>query len=148
MQNKNLELHIVGKGWDASVLETQNNLDNVFFEGYVENLEDILTNSIAIVPIRIGSGMRMKIIDAINYRIPFITTSTGVEGLDFKNGKDCMIADNYDDFADAILKLAEDKRLQQQFIQESYATQSKLYNKELLINKRRLIYRQSILDTK
>lgn len=44
----------------------------------MEDLSDFLKGSIALVPIRIGSGLRMKILDAVSLGIPFVTTSKGV----------------------------------------------------------------------
>lgn len=64
------------------------------------------------VPIRIGSGMRMKILDAINSKSPLITTTKGVEGLNFINEEECLIADTPDAFANAIIRLLNDTNLQ------------------------------------
>lgn len=139
-KNKHLELHIIGGGWKAKMFNGIN-LNNVFFDGYVENLSDVLLNTISIVPIRIGSGMRMKILDAINHKIPFVTTSLGVEGLDFINNKDCFIEDDPIKFAQAILKLTDDPNLQSKFIRESNQTLNQIYNKEVLLEKRRSVYR-------
>lgn len=62
--------------------------------GYVEDLGSFLKGSVAVVPIRIGSGMRMKILDAVLSKVPFVTTAKGVEGIDFKDGEDCLIVDD------------------------------------------------------
>ncbi len=43
--------------------------------GYVEDLGSFLKGSVAVVPIRIGSGMRMKILDAVLSKVPFVTTA-------------------------------------------------------------------------
>ncbi|MBK5721753.1 glycosyltransferase family 4 protein [Dysgonomonas sp. Marseille-P4677] len=138
-KNKALELHIIGGGWTKEMFEDIG-LTNVFFDGFVKDLSIILPNTISIVPIRIGSGMRMKILDAINYKIPFVTTTIGVEGLDFINEKDCFISDNAIGFAESIEKLIKETKTQIKFINESYTTLHKIYNRESLIDKRRIIY--------
>ncbi|GAB6009247.1 glycosyltransferase [Dysgonomonas reticulitermitis] len=134
-----LELHLVGKGWSPEMFQGLN-ITNTFFDGYVEDLGDVLPNSISIVPIRIGSGMRMKILEAAHYKIPFVTTTVGVEGLDFLDGKDCYIEDKAEDFAKAVEKLIDSKDTQKQFVKESSETLHKIYNNESLISKRRFIY--------
>ena len=53
--------------------------------GYVEDLREYLNGSIVLVPIRIGSGMRMKILDAVSSMASFVTTTKGVEGIDLSN---------------------------------------------------------------
>ena len=64
-----------------SYSKTSSVCPEIKFVGYVEDLSDFLKGSIALVPIRIGSGLRMKILDAVSLGIPFVTTSKGVEGL-------------------------------------------------------------------
>lgn len=51
--------------------------------GYVEDLREYLNGSIVLVPIRIGSGMRMKILDAVSSMASFVTTTKGVEELTY-----------------------------------------------------------------
>ena len=137
--NNKLEFHVIGK-WDKSHYSRYlSNHNNVFFDGFVDDLNKALSGSIMVVPIRIGSGMRMKILDAINRNVPYVTTSTGVEGLEFTDGKDCFIADG-DDFASALIKLITDEMLQRQFMENAKNTLIRRYSKELLYNKRRKFY--------
>ena len=98
----------------------------VNFLGFVQDLNEVLNNSIMIVPILIGSGMRMKIVEAANHSCPFVTTTVGVEGLDFKNQEECFIADKPEDFANNIIKLLSDKQLQ---IEQAKAIKEKFEKK-------------------
>lgn len=68
-----------------------------------------------ITPIRIGSGVRMKILEAMNYGSPLVTTSVGCEGIGLDNDKDCFIADDSKSFIDAILKLSRNNILCNEF---------------------------------
>lgn len=47
----------------------------------------VISECIMVIPILIGSGIRMKILESVNFYSPFVTTTVGVEGLDFINGK-------------------------------------------------------------
>jgi len=77
--------------------------------GFVENLAAIYAAAtLAICPIRRGSGTRIKIIEAsINGR-PVVSTTLGAEGLPFTAGTEILIADNAKEFADACISLFRD----------------------------------------
>lgn len=134
-----LELHLVGRGWNAEMFSNLN-IQNVYFDGFVDKLSSVMPNSLSIVPIRIGSGMRMKILEAVHYRIPFVTTTVGVEGLNFQNEKDCFIADSPDDFFTSICKLIEDKGFQDKFIESASDTLRNNYSSDILTKIRSQIY--------
>jgi glycosyltransferase involved in cell wall biosynthesis len=62
----------------------------------------------AVVPLRVGSGTRIKILEAFSYRLPVVSTSIGAEGLDIQNGSELLIADSSEAFARCCLNIAED----------------------------------------
>lgn len=114
-QNPMLELNVIGQ-WKSRISKGyKEHFKNVHFKGFVENLQNELQNSIMITPIRIGSGVRMKILEAMNYGSPLVTTSVGCEGIGLDNDKDCFIADDSKSFIDAILKLSRNNILCNEF---------------------------------
>jgi glycosyltransferase involved in cell wall biosynthesis len=60
-----------------------------------------------IVPVLYGSGTRLKVIEAMAYRRPVVSTSAGAEGLPICDGNEFFQADQPNEFAAALLKLAE-----------------------------------------
>ncbi len=66
---------------------------------------------LSIVPMRIGSGTRIKILHAMALGLPVVSTSLGCEGLTVTNGDDILIRDTPDQFAEAVLALMSDRRL-------------------------------------
>jgi glycosyltransferase involved in cell wall biosynthesis len=58
-----------------------------------------------VVPLFSGSGMRIKIIEAMAAGKVVITTSVGAEGIDMNSGEHLIVADNERDFLSGILKL-------------------------------------------
>lgn len=108
--------------------------------GYVDELHPFINNSVAIVPIRIGSGMRIKILDSIISQVPIITTTKGVEGIDLTHGKECLIANSPEEFADAIIRLCQNTGLQQQLVQQANLKMDELYQPEKMLEKRMSIY--------
>jgi glycosyltransferase involved in cell wall biosynthesis len=81
--------------------------------GYVSDLEPYLaTASVSIVPLRVGGGTRLKILNSLAQGIPTVSTSIGAEGLDLDDGEDLLIGDDAASFAQqiALLLRDEDKR--------------------------------------
>jgi polysaccharide biosynthesis protein PslH len=77
--------------------------------GYVPDPRPYLEQAGAfIVPLFAGSGMRVKIVEAWRWGLPVVSTSIGAEGIDYRDGKDILIADRAEDFAEAIGRVLED----------------------------------------
>lgn len=134
-----ITLKIVGVWSEESKLYCKND-SSIIFKGFVNDLSEELKNSIFIVPIRIGSGIRMKIIEAINIGCPIISTTVGMEGLDFINNVDFLLADTSKEFVDNICKLIENLDLSNRLIGNSRNTLSEKYSFSNLIETRKVIY--------
>lgn len=101
------KFYIIGK-WNNKTIKKYSYLQNVVFTGFIPSLSEILTSSIMIVPLRIGSGIRTKILDAMANGVPVVSTSIGCEGLAVKSNENIIIADQKNSFVEAVLELAED----------------------------------------
>jgi glycosyltransferase involved in cell wall biosynthesis len=66
---------------------------------------------IYVVPLRVGGGSRLKILEAFAMGIPVVSTSVGCEGLGARPGEQLLIADTPADFAQAVRQLAWDPAL-------------------------------------
>ena len=73
----------------------------------------MLSKSVMIVPLKSGSGIRVKIIEGMSLGKAVISTSIGAEGIDYTNKKDILIADNVNEFINAIELLSDYKVLNQ-----------------------------------
>ncbi len=135
-------LQVVGQWHGSSVKKLQSAYPYLELEGYVEQLHPFLNNSIFLVPVRIGSGMRMKILDGVLAKSPFVTTTKGVEGIDLRDGEECLVADSAEDFADAIIRLASDPDLQERLVSQADARLQELYNPQLMLERRLSVYEQ------
>ena len=67
--------------------------------------------TVFVVPLRIGSGTRLKILEALAMGKSIVSTSVGAEGLDLKDGEEIFIADEPIFFADAVTRLLTDASL-------------------------------------
>jgi glycosyltransferase involved in cell wall biosynthesis len=64
-----------------------------------------------VVPLRVGGGTRLKILEALARGVPVVSTSLGCEGLDLRDGEDLLVADSLEEFAAAVSRLLEDDEL-------------------------------------
>jgi sugar transferase (PEP-CTERM/EpsH1 system associated) len=65
--------------------------------------------AVYVVPLRVGGGTRFKALEAMACARPIVSTSLGVEGLGAENGRELLLADRPDIFADAVLVLLRDE---------------------------------------
>jgi sugar transferase (PEP-CTERM/EpsH1 system associated) len=66
---------------------------------------------LAVVPLRAGSGTRLKILEAMALGRPVVSTSVGCEGIGVTHGRDILIADGPEDFAVCVVSLLRDSAL-------------------------------------
>jgi len=77
--------------------------------GRVEHVQPYLERaSVMIVPLRIGGGTRLKIVEALALGTPVVSTTIGAQGLGLVHGEHVLLADSPADFAAAIQRLLED----------------------------------------
>lgn len=97
------ELYIIGKNPSDEVKEFCDRYSNVTLLGYVESLKEYYEKcDVLVVPLFIGSGQRVKIIEAFAKGYPVISTSIGAEGLKYSKDVNIMIADNEKEFFNQI----------------------------------------------
>ena len=79
------------------------------FTGTVPDMRDEIAKAeTCVVPLRIGSGTRLKILEAAAMGKPIVSTTLGAEGLDFVNGEEIVLADDPAKFAEAVAELLAD----------------------------------------
>ena len=139
-QGFHFTFQVIGPWRSSYMKELQASCPEMELVGYVEDLHSFLNRSIVLVPIRIGSGMRMKILDAVSSKAPFVTTTKGVEGIDFRHEEECLKADTASDFASAIIRLANDENLQIKLANHAIGRLHGLYNPQEMLERRLNIY--------
>ena len=92
------------------------------------------------MPIRIGSGMRMKILDGIIAHAPIITTTKGVEGLNFRNESECIISDTPQEFANSITHLLSNPDLQERLATQANKQLFAQYDQNRMLERRLNLY--------
>jgi glycosyltransferase involved in cell wall biosynthesis len=109
---------------------------NVTKLGFVENIEEIYKKTrISFCPLLNGTGMKIKVVEAMNFGIPVVCTSRGVDGLPDKNHNGCLVTDDPREFASYINRLYTDESFHQQCAQEvaSYASECFSYKRTVKV---------------
>jgi sugar transferase (PEP-CTERM/EpsH1 system associated) len=68
----------------------------------------VAAGTVYVVPLRIGGGTRLKIFEAMSMGKAVVSTSIGAEGLPVTDGRDVILADDPQSFADAVVNLIRD----------------------------------------
>ena len=116
-----VRLQLVGTG-------AQNLPDAILQDQQIEAIDSVpdmvpyLRNAtIAVVPLRHGSGMRFKILEALACELPVVSTTLGARGIVATNGESMLLADSAADFTQAILMLLHDRAKRTQLAEQGLA---------------------------
>jgi len=92
------------------------------FTGYVDDIRPhVAAAHVFVIPLRVGSGTRIKAFEAMAMGRPVVSTTVGVEGLEVTDGVHLLIADDPSAFAAAILRLLDDAELRGRVAQAARA---------------------------
>ena len=117
-------------------------MKNVMLAGHVDDIKTLIAScAVSIAPLLSGGGTRLKILEAMALKTPVVATSKGAEGLDVIDGKHLFLANKPVEFAQCVVRLLDDEKLQQrlaknasQLIREKYNLGKILSDYARLIN--------------
>lgn len=102
-------LTVVGSGPNKEAFANYSYVD---YKGYVKDISHIYDyQSVFVVPLFEGSGIRIKILEAFNNEIAVVSTSLGCATIGAEHEKEIMIADTSSDFAESVVELLLDEEL-------------------------------------
>jgi glycosyltransferase involved in cell wall biosynthesis len=106
------EFDVIGARPPRAVRALASTHGGIRVRGYVDDPAPLLERAGAVVvPVRAGSGMRVKILTALAQGLPVVTTALGCEGIAVQSGTHVLIADDPAEFAAATLRLLGDRAL-------------------------------------
>ncbi|MBE7559650.1 glycosyltransferase [bacterium] len=79
--------------------------------GHVPNMAAEMAEGILVCPIRVASGTRIKLLEAMAAEMPIVSTSLGIEGLSVQNERELLVADDAARFVAAVERLLSDPAL-------------------------------------
>jgi len=105
-----IELHLAGRYMPDWMLKLS--IPRVTVDGEVPDVWEYMERfSIMVVPLFSGSGIRIKIVEAMAAGKAIITTAIGAEGINYENGQHLIIAKDAGSFTDAIVKVCNNRVL-------------------------------------
>lgn len=111
-RHPNLKFYVLGPHPSAEMKALARRDRDIMLTGLIEDIRPYLHNAdLFVCPIRIGSGLRGKVLEAMASGVPVVSTSLGIEGIPAQNGHDCMIGDEPRIMASNIDLLLSDKSL-------------------------------------
>lgn len=112
-QVPNLEVLIVGKSPVAEV-QAYGSRPGVTVTGGVPDVRPYYRQAwMQIVPLRIGGGTRLKIVESLAIGTPVVSTTIGAQGLALEHGKEILLADTPESFAQETVRALQDAALRQ-----------------------------------
>jgi glycosyltransferase involved in cell wall biosynthesis len=107
-------------GRDEGLLEDLRGVEGVTVTGEVPDVSDELARARAVVvPLRAGSGTRLKVLEAFAFHVPVVSTALGCEGIDVAPDRHLLVADEPSAFADACVRLLRDDALHDRIAEEA-----------------------------
>jgi glycosyltransferase involved in cell wall biosynthesis len=101
---------VAGRNPSWKIRQRYSNLPDVEFTGSVADMRPIIAKAaVCVVPLRIGSGTRLKILEGAAMGKAMVSTRLGAEGLNFRPGQEFLLADKPDEFARAVAGLLADE---------------------------------------
>jgi len=125
-----IKFYIVGKEPPQKVKDLEKT-EGVIVTGFVDDIRKYLANAdAAVIPLQIGGGTRLKILEAMSMKIPVVSTVLGAEGLEVEDGKSILIAGNDDEFAKKVIEIITNKNLSKQLADNGRILMEKKYDWE------------------
>lgn len=106
---------------------------SVRFTGRIPDVRPLIARSwVSVVPLRLGAGTRVKIIESMAMGTPVVSTRKGAEGLAVTHGENILIADEPKEFADAVVHLIRDPEFRRKLAVAGLQLVSARYSSEVV----------------
>lgn len=131
-----VKLYLAGRKMPEKFFKYQEKDANVFISGEIDNISHFIqSKQINIVPLLSGSGIRIKILEAMSMKKVVISTTVGAEGIQYTNGENLLIADTPEDFVSQIEKCINNHSLCDTLGENAYQLIKEKYSIEKLTEK-------------
>ena len=143
-QHPQAEFYIVGNHPSDPVkrLEAQ---DGVVVTGYVPDVRPYFEKaSVFVAPLRAGSGIQTKNLEAMAMGVPVVTTPVGAMGLEADVGKELLVADTPTTFAENVVHLLNDEHLRERLARTARTCVETNYSWEAIGDRLKHVYTQAV----
>lgn len=139
------KFYVVGARPPRVIQELAEHDPSIVVTGYVDDLRPLLQDSaLLVVPLRSGSGMRVKILESFAWGLPIVSTTIGYEGIEVTPGQDILAADSPQEFARAALEIIRNSDLAQRISQNGRRLAEEKYDWRAVCERLNGVYEQAV----
>ncbi len=126
------EIHIYGAYAPQQILQLNNKKEGFIIKGWAENLEDVMKGyRVQLAPIRFGAGLKGKLLDAMRFGLPSVTTAIGAEGMCGELPFGGAITASKEDFIHTAVQLYSDEIIWEKAQKNGFMIIQKRFQKEI-----------------
>ncbi len=144
-KKSDVKFYVVGKGASRAIMNLAAQDPRIVVTGRVDDVRPFISQAkVFVVPIRVGGGTRLKILEAMAMERAIVSTTLGAEGIAYTEGKDILLADQPQDFADKVIALSNDSETTAQMVKSARKLVCALYDWNIIGEKLHKIYEEII----
>ena len=139
------KFYVVGKNPPEKIKKLGHKDKRIIITGMVSDVRPfIIKSKVFVVPLRIGGGTRLKILEALSMQKAVVSTTIGAEGIDIIDGRHILLADKPKDFSNKVISLLEDLELTNNLGKQGRKLVLEKYDWQIIGKSLLEIYRQII----
>ncbi len=116
----NLKFYVVGPGVIPEVASLAKRDASIVVTGEVDDIRPYLQQAkVFVCPVRLGSGLRVKLLEAMAAGVPVVSTTLGAEGIPLHTGENCLLADKPEIMAENVEMLLSDEDLRKSIARQA-----------------------------
>jgi len=143
-RDPSIEMTFVGTGPPEEIVAAAERDRLIKVTGFVDDIRPYVGQaSVVVVPIRIGSGTRIKILDTMAMGKAIVSTSVGCEGLNIANRRNIMVADDPKSFSESVIELLNDAKMRGE-IEKEARDLAKTYDWGRMVEKQEAVYQHLV----
>jgi polysaccharide biosynthesis protein PslH len=147
-RNPQCELVIIGPN-PPETLVRECSQPGIQFSGFVPDLNEYLERAtVSVAPMRSGSGIQNKVLEAMASGIPVVATTVGLGGIQATPGQHLLVEDQPEQIAEAILRVFQEPELRQNLIQNARHLIQEIYTWETTVEQIEHIYQETLVAVK
>jgi len=124
-----VRLKLAGGGLPDDLQRVAAQDERVEYLGFVDDIAAAVGSAtLSLVPIRVGSGSRLKILESMALATPVVSTRVGSEGIAATDGEHLVLADRPEEFADAVINLLGDQARRQALAERARSLVEEVYD--------------------
>ncbi len=140
-----VHFYIAGKSPPATVRALTG--PAVTVTGYVSDIRPYISNSLVyVVPMRMGSGTKLKVMQAMAMHIPVVTTTLGAEGIDVTPGRHILLGDTPAEFAQQVVTLLNDREERQRLADNARRLVEEKYDWTTIVPALEGVYKERLIS--